>query len=87
MRKRFTRIKIIAFLLVITLSMFSLGGCIGPISCVSCLTMLSDETFDITSDAPQSESTISNEKYAYNTLDETHKKVYDEVLKLHLSIP
>ncbi len=81
MKKRFARIKTMAFMLVIVMSMFSLGGCIGPISCVSCLTMLSDETFDITSDAPQSESTISNEKYAYNTLDETHKKVYDELYK------
>ena len=79
MRKKTPTIKIIALIAVIVLSISGLTGCFGTLSCVSCLSFLDDGTYDIISDAPESVATYSNEKYAYNTLDETSKKVYDEL--------
>lgn len=76
MRNRFSRIKALSLIVIIAISVMCLGGCIGP---VSCLSFFGDGTFDITSDAPESVSTYSEDKYVYNTLDETSKKVYDEL--------
>ncbi len=77
MRNRFFKIKIIGLILVFTVSLFSLTGCVGLLA--ACVSVLDDEPYEIESDAPKSNSTFSNEKYAYNTLDEHSKKVYDEL--------
>ena len=71
------RIKIIALALVTAVSITTLTGC----GCVSMLlSVLDDGEYEIESDAPASASTFSDDRYAYNTLDETGKVVYDELL-------
>ena len=74
--------RIISILLTVILAVSTLTGCTGLVdgnSCVSLFTLFGDGTFEIESDAPESASTFSDEKYAYNTLDDTTKTVYNEL--------
>ena len=75
MRKAPRHFRVILLVFVISVLAFPINGCL-PLACVA---SLSDDTYEIESSAPESGSTFNNEKYAYNTLDDTSKKVYDEL--------
>ena len=77
--KKNNRLRWISLITVAILATSCLSGCIGPLSLIGCASLFEDGTYEIESDAPASVATYSNEKYVYNTLDETHRKVYDEL--------
>ena len=69
------RLKWLSLIAVIALMMSCLSGCIMQ----GCVSVLEDGTYEIESNAPISVATYNNEKYVYSTLDDIHKKVYDEL--------
>ena len=79
MKKRLFKPRIIALLTVFSVSVFSLTGCGWLLT--GCLALLDDEPYseEAYETAPSSNSTYNNEKYAYNTLDEQSKRVYNEL--------
>ncbi|MCR4611439.1 MAG: hypothetical protein K5644_06040 [Lachnospiraceae bacterium] len=79
MKNAYNKFKLIAFLLVVVLGASNLTGCIGCVGLLGCASLFEDGTYDIESDAPKSNSTFSDDKYAYSTLDPTTQTVYNEL--------
>ena len=74
-----TRLKWLSLIIVITLIISCMSGCAFPFGLSRLTSLFGDGTYEIESDAPESATTYNNEKYVYSTLDDVHKKVYDEL--------